>query len=346
MITLVSRSLVFVLILLAGAVRAEVVENMYSSSVPLADQSSGELARAAREALSEVFVRVSGSANVLRNPAVSAALGSAASHVQQYSYSKDPNSGGLVVRPVFDEKYVNDLIINAGEPLWTANRPAVLLWLVMEDAAGRQFVNADTAPALVAAVRAEFARRGVPLQLPFYDLVDTSAVTPDQAWGPLDPALISASQRYHLQNVLVGRFSLPASGGVDGDWSYYYEDTQSHQSGKAASEEEFLRTGVAMVAEAMAARYAVSASGVEGEISLSVTGVTAYADYAAVVAWLESLELVERANLVSVSGDTITLTVQAQADASQLAATIELNEKLVPLPAAGPGVQLTYQWQK
>ena len=73
---------------------------------------------------------------------------------------------------------------------------------------------------------------------------------------------------------------------------------------------------------------------------------TAYADYAAIIAWLEKLELVERANVESVSGDTITLRLLARADATQLAATIELNKHLVPLAVAGPGAQLNYQWQR
>ena len=36
----------------------------------------------------------------------------------------------------------------------------------------------------------------------------------------------------------------------------------------------------------------------------------------------------------------------AQADATQLATIIALNRHLVPLPAAGPGTQLNYQWQR
>ena len=82
---------------------------------------------------------------------------------------------------------------------------------------------------------------------------------------------------------------------------------------------------------------------------------SSYADYAAIVKWLEGLELVDHANIEQVQGDRIELRLQAQADAAQLAATIELNDRLLPLPlpvtASEPGsetqpsAQLNYQWR-
>ena len=69
---------------------------------------------------------------------------------------------------------------------------------------------------------------------------------------------------------------------------------------------------------------------------MSVAGVNNYADYAAIVAWLESLELVEYANVTRIVDDKIELRVLAQADAGQLAAIIELNERFVPMPMAAP----------
>jgi hypothetical protein len=198
----------------------------------------------------------------------------------------------------------------------------------------------------VATIRAEFSRRGVPVRLPLYDLVDTAALTPDQAWNLDDPALEAASARYNLQDVLTGRLVLLASGGVAGEWSYRHGEDRLLRSATVENEALFVREGVALVAEAMAARYGVAASASDGSLSMSVTGVTDYADYAAVISWLESLELVERANVESVTGDRITLRLQAKADATQLAAIIELNKRLVPVLVGGPGAQLNYQWQK
>ncbi|RLA51228.1 MAG: hypothetical protein DRQ98_11820, partial [Gammaproteobacteria bacterium] len=104
--------------------------------------------------------------------------------------------------------------------------------------------------------------------------------------------------------------------------------------------------GVSIVAEEMSARYAVSASGTDdSSVSMSVVGVFSYADYAGIVSWLEGLELIEHANIEYIQGDRVELRLHAQADAGQLAAIIELNERLVPLPPTDPSDQLSYQWQ-
>jgi hypothetical protein len=335
------RGVAFALALssLAGAARAELVQDLYEAEVAVADQSAAELARAARQGLSDVVVKVSGSTQVLSNPTISKALGDARNRVQQYSYHKGPGVPPQTsVKLSFDGAYVTGLVVGAGAPIWTANRPAVLVWLVVEDAAGRAFLNAATAPALMAAVQGEFARRGVPIQLPTYDAADSAALTPEQAWNLDDPALVPASARYQLRDILVGRVSLLEGGGATGEWSFLQGDNRVRRTSTVASEELFVRDGAALVAETLAARYAVAASSAGGKVTLAVSGVTTYADYAAVISWLEGLELVERADVASVRGDTLTLSLKAKAGAAQLASIIELNRRLVLIPAVGPGL--------
>ncbi len=135
-------ALTLALLLFTGIARAEMIRDMYSAEVPVGDQSSAELARASRLGLSEVLVKVSGSMEVLGNPVIRAALGGARSRLQRYAYNRDPVSqGSLLVTMLFDSAYITQLVIDAGLPLWTGNRPVVLLWLVEEGAGGRQFVN-------------------------------------------------------------------------------------------------------------------------------------------------------------------------------------------------------------
>lgn len=336
-----------VLLLAAMSLRAELVRDLYSAQVPVADQGAEALAVASRDALSEVLVKVSGSVKVLRDPVIAAALGQARKHVLQYSYVRNGLiESGLEAQIEFDDSYIMDLITRAGVPLWIANRPLVLVWLVMEDSSGRYFVNADTAPELSAALTTEFSRRGVPMQMPLFDLADSSALSTQQAWRQYRPALESASQRYDVQNIMSGRLVALSSGNATGDWSYFSTGDRLDRSISAADAAEFAAQGAAMVAEDMAARYAVVPTAADaGGISMSVQGVRRYADYANIVAWLEGLELIERANIERVSGDTIELRLQAQAGPQQLAAIIELNERLTPMPPVAAHNQLSYLWQ-
>ena len=97
----------------------------------------------------------------------------------------------------------------------------------------------------------------------------------------------------------------------------------------------------------MSARYAVAPSrSVSQGVKVLVSGVSSYNDYASIVTWLEGLELIEFANVESIRGNTIALNLVAQADATQLAAIIELNKHLLPVRSPDSVVQLSYQWQR
>ena len=344
---LVTAMLWPVLLLAAMSLRAELVRDLYSAQVPVADQGATALAGASRDALSEVLVKVSGSVDVLRDPVIAAALGQARKHVLQYAYVRNALiASGLEAQIEFDDSYIVDLITRAGVPLWTANRPQVLVWLVMEDSSGRYFVNAETAPELSAALVAAFSRRGVPMQVPLFDLADSAALSTQQAWRQYRPALEAASQRYAVQDIMAGRLVALSTGKATGDWSYFSAGDRLDRSISAADASEFAARGAAMVAEDMAARYAVAPTAADaGGISMSVQGVRRYADYANIVAWLEGLELIEHANIERVSGDTIELRLQAQAGPQQLAAIIELNARLTPIPPLVAHTQLSYLWQ-
>ncbi len=328
------------------AARADVVADLYSAEVPVADRSAQTLAGAAGDALGEVLVKVSGSEAVLGNPAVREAMKSARAQVLQYAYRQGEEPGALYARFEFDDAFVTDLVVRSGEPLWTANRPRVLLWLVFEDVAGRRFVNPETMPELVSELADEFSRRGVPMQLPLYDLADAAAISAEEAWRLRGPALESASQRYRVEHVLAGRLAALSDGNWVGDWSYLHDRDRSDRAFTAPSSRAFAREGAAMVAESMAGRYAVAATADPGAgVVMLVSGITRYADYAQIVSWLEDLELVEHANVEQIRGDQIVLRLHAQAEAAQLGSVIELNRRLQPLAVPSPGAQLSYQWR-
>jgi hypothetical protein len=335
-------------LLLVGHAMADTVSDLHAASVPVPDQSDKALATAAREALSEVLVKVSGSSELLRSPSIAAALAEARSHVQQYSYVRGtPPAPPLAVRFEFEDAYITDLVVHAGAPLWTANRPLVLAWVVVEDAQGKHFISREGMPEQAQQLMDEFSRRGVPVQLPLFDLGDMSTLSPDDAWNLDPPAIRSASARYNVQHIVVGRLTMAAEGGQStGDWSYFRQENRLNRSVTAQDLQTFLRAGVDMVALDMASRYAVApTAGQASGLRMSVSGITSYADYAAIVNWLEKLELVQYANVERVQGDRIELNLKARADAAQLAATIELNQHLVPVPAQDAATPLNYQWR-
>jgi hypothetical protein len=340
-------SLTCLLLLVAVSLRAELVTNLYEVRVPVADRSQAALDSASRQALSQVFVKVTGGDTAAANPTLAVALGKSRSYVQQYAYLREVAAEQpLSVRFEFDGQVINDLVAQAGVPLWTANRPSVLVWLVVEDQQGRTFVSMDLASEMAAELASEFDSRGVPSQLPLFDLADSAALSTDQAWRLSAPALLAASQRYGGADILAGRVASLSTGSWLGDWSYLSGGRRLDRSVTAGSTGEFIQSGVALVAGDMSSRYAVAATrSVSSGVPMVVQGVRNYADYAGIVAWLEGLELIDYANVEQIEGQRILLRLHAQAGAQQLAAIIELNERLVPVQQPLSEQGLSYQWQ-
>lgn len=186
----------------------------------------------------------------------------------------------------------------------------------------------------------------MPVRFPLLDLQDTASLAVDDVWQLQASPISIASQRYGVQNILAGRLTGLSSGEWVGDWSYLSENSRVDHSVGAGSVESFLAAGVSLVAEEMSGRYAVATTeSASGGIVMEVKGVNSYIDYANIVAWLESLELIEHANIETINGGEIQLRLDARADASQLRTIIELNQRLIPVtPVMNPD-QLSYQWR-
>ncbi|WP_167854993.1 DUF2066 domain-containing protein [Mangrovimicrobium sediminis] len=331
---------------LALPVRADVVPGLYAASVAVSDQGEAALAAGAREALSEVIVKVSGSPAALDDPTVREALAGARKQVQKFSFRRDDNADtGLSARFEFDSGYVSRLLAAAGLPLWTANRPRVLVWAAVESAGERRFVNPADTPELAAELLDAFQRRGVPAQFPLFDLGDATALGLEDIWAQDMDAVLAASARYALADVLVGRAVEVSNGKWLGDWNYLSGLERRDRSLDAPTPPDFFAGGVGLVAEDMAARYAVAPTGEnDGQVRLVVLGVQDFADYAAIRNWLQGLELISDASVASIDGERTEFTLTALADADRLAQIIELNRRLQPLDPTGQ--RLEYQWLK
>ena len=326
---------------------AEMVEDLYAAVVPVKDVGQDALIDASREALAQVLVKVTGRDAALLNPVIVVALGESRSLVQRFAYARDGETGAeLSAHFEFDVSVIARLIQQAGEPFWTANRPATMTWIVVEGPEGRQFLNSETAPRLTASLSQEFGRRGIPIRMPLYDIDDAAAIDPDELWGLRTIPLREASQRYGGKNILAGRVAVLSNGDWLGEWAYLSHNSRVDRSIKVDDASGFFKLGSALVAEQMSARFAVATSvDATTHVRVKVAGVSSYSDYADIVQWLQGLELIDNANITSIRGDVIRLNLSARADGQSLATTIGLNTQLQSVPTVGRDEELSYQWQ-
>ena len=330
-----------------GAARAAVVEDLHWAEVEVGDHSDWQLRQAQRDGLAQVLVKVSGRPAVLNVEDVRLALGQAADYLLQYQYKRRKEDGQLSLLLGYDEALVTQLLTTAGQPLWPANRPNVLLWLAVEDAAGRRFASRESHPALYQAVERKLRLRGVPAVFPLYDLQDAAALSVRELWRRDAAAAAGASRRYGLANVLVGRLTEDerAPGLWSGSWQCMLGDARFSQAFTGGELDEIISAGIDFLADLMAERYAVvAAAGLTAPeaVLVSVSRLERYADYRAALALLESIELVDAAWPVFAEGGRVVFSVQARVLPEQLDGIIAPSPHLERVSA--PPASLRYRW--
>ncbi|MFC6672593.1 DUF2066 domain-containing protein [Marinobacterium aestuariivivens] len=128
--------------------------------------------------------------------------------LSQYRYR--PLADGATLELHYDQMLLDGLLEEAGIRGPGAQRPALLLWLVVVEDGVSEYV-APGHPALNA-LETQARRRGLPLQLPLLDLEDQQQLPPERLWALPEEAVRRTSGRYRPDAILVGR--LESAGGA------------------------------------------------------------------------------------------------------------------------------------
>ncbi len=340
-------------LLLALPVQAVVVEHLHRALVPVQDHSQAELTRGTRDGLAQVYIKMSGTPGVLDNPVLQESLGAASSFVQRYRYLRSDDDDSLQLQVHFDPQLVNERLLEAQAPLWTTNRPPLLVWLVVDDGSARRFATAESDPMLFERLALELERRGVPPVYPLYDLQDTLALGVHDLWRMDELAIYGASQRYGVANVLAGRLTALPGDRWMGDWNYLHNQESAAASFYGEAAPVFSANAIDFVADRMAERYAVAAGALQGqEVLVRVDEVTDFSQYRQVLELFESIELIDEAWPAYLEGESVVFRLSAQAEPDQLDRIVSVNRRLERLDAPTPlkrgplNLDLVYRWNQ
>ena len=359
-----------------GAAHAAVVQWLYTAEVPVRSQSAGERARAGRAALAELLTRLTGLAPLPVDPALATALAAPDRFYARFEYGRvEPGTSASAAPPLrlvfhFDPSSVLQLLRDAGLPVWAADRPSTLAWVVLERSGERHLLSAayPEDAAIADSLRHRARERGLELSLPLMDLRD-SALTPAAAWGLFWEDINAVSARYAPDLVLVGRIRKQPGGGWHSVWDLralgaatpvrLYDMPLASASSQRILEGETLfdavrRSGptpaalataaVDTVAATLAQRFAVQ--GQLGAIAAVVRNAQTPARYAALLAYLQSREYIERVHVVAVQPDAIGLRLHSRSTPAQLGELLAMGNALAatidPAPEAD---RLQLVWQ-
>ncbi len=341
-------------LLQAGPLAAETGRSLYEYSAAVADQGGAARARASAEGLRAVLVRVSGQRDPGENERLRHALRNAESFLDQYRYERaEAVEGGQPwrLRLQFNATQVNALLREAGLPLWPANRPVTLVWLLVDDGREQQFASPETTPELVDALRVGARERGLELRFPLFDLTDSLAVSTDDLWQLRLDVVEDAAARYPVDALLSGRLSRLSSGRWLGSWHYSFGGDRIAFEGDGADLAGYVTPAVERIADHLAARFAIVPVGLaEGGLILEIEGVDDFLAYAGILEYLDGLAAVRRAQPVSVQQRHMRLQLIIDGTVEQLQNVLALDRRLQP--ATGywtrggddPAV-LHYRWQ-
>lgn len=334
------------MLMLCAPVRAAEVPWLYEVEVPVEDQSTSARLDAAGRALAQLLTRLTGLASVPRNEAVSRALAAPDLYYNQFGFERDEEDGGLMLRLQFVPQAVLNLIRDAGLPIWRANRPTVLTWIVVDDGNVRRILGADTDHPVVTALEKRARERGVPLRLPLLDLTDQLTVEPAAVWGRLSQILEPASERYGADVVLVGRLEQQLTEERwNVSWELWVDGEVRHLDQQAREPARLGRAAADLVADELAGRYAVLDRGVR-RLDLAVSRVAGAQDYADLLRYLGGLEFVEEVVVSAVAGDRLSVSLLTAAGPDQLLELFRLDRRLLldrsdPMP--GSPIELVWQ---
>lgn len=332
-------------------VSADIVGQLYDERLAVEDQLPASLKKTAAEALERVFVRVSGRGQLRGNEAIEEALRSPEGFLTQYNYQKSATAPEqLMLDMRFSPRQVNAVLQAAYLPVWSANRPVVLVWLAADGGDGvRQFVSPDSIGGLHQSLVAEARRRGIALRFPLLDLVDAENLNVDQLWQFSPENVQFASSRYAAQYILMGRASQLSTGQWFANWQIMQAGEIVQRDSQGMSSTELVAPLIDYLADTQASRFSLLADGGGDNTRIQITGVDEFSSYAQLITYLEGLAVIEHANTVWLSRDELVLELVLKGDMEQVQRFLTLDGKLSQLDSrgatsSGQAVRGRYKW--
>lgn len=320
-------------------------DEFFAEAVAVEDRSNGELARAAGDALTRVFVRVSGDEQILDEAAFNEAVQNAQSHVLLYSY-QDDQDGGTRVFFEFDDAFVRSVFRDHSILYWEQRRPPLVIWLALDEPFSRRFAARSDDVELLAPSLERMEFRGVEVRFPLLDLADSAALSVNAIWERDFDQVRRASARYGTEHALVGRWIDLSDGSKLVDWYYVGPEQSENLQFRATELSDIWDRGVDLAVDAMRDSLAVTLQQFEMSeaIAVSVKGVNSYADYRAISSVFAELGQLVDLRIDSLNGDTVIYRVVGVPSAEQVARLIPSRSGLLAQPVTRRG-ELELIWE-
>jgi uncharacterized protein len=322
---------------LVHSASAAVIEDLFDAKIAVADQSDKAQNAAIKQALRQVFVKVSGNDSLLKDEKISKYVAKANSMVRAYSYEKALNQWYLVVN--FDGDKVQQALRSADLAIWDKRRPDTILWLAVEtNQQDKQIITSEQHPQLLERLKEQAKIRGLKIVLPLWDLNDVQSIGVYDIWGGFIQRIQEASSRYEMNSALSARvYKLPLDSNSDQlqrwqiDWTLLDNGQIYTGQASAADSAAAMDKIIASLAEQLAAKYAINQQNGQFEVQqthIVLTNVDSILTYSEILRFLNGLSVVSKATLVNQQGQRSTFALELLGSSEDLLNILSLDSKI------------------
>jgi hypothetical protein len=325
------KKIIWLVALLPLNVIAVEVSGLYQAEIEVADQGQEERSRAIVDGFKQVVVKITGSRSAAANSTVRSAAAGSGRYVQQYRYQlKSIESGAdspeekTFIQMSFDRIAVNQLLRNAGLPVWGSQRPQTLAWVGVESNGQRRLLRPESDQQLISQLQQQAFNRGISIMLPLMDLEDQSALTVSDLWGSFDTPVQRASERYSPDLIAIIRLRVASNGNVSSNWSLIGADENRRWEHQGSRLIDVTREGINDIADALALRFAPAGGNQSEMVTMQVENINSFAELARVQKMLTNSAAVDDFELRSARQDKVifAMTLRGGLDAFAQAMTI------------------------
>ncbi len=313
------------------------VAGLYEAELPVTSQGRTERREIIRSALLEVLIKVSGNTSVALSPGIPQILNRSKQFLQQYRYHSEPqapdsetgitqNQQYLSVR--FDKKSLDKAMRGLDLAIWGRNRPSTLAWIAIEQDGQRQLLSSGETTDLSEVILERAKHRGIPLDLPLMDLQERQKITVSDVLGGFHETILSASQRYSVDSVLVGRLRKLTNQRWQGRWTLHLAGREYNWS-EEGDFDSVIGFGIDGVTSTLASQFARKTGNGAGEVNVVITDIFTLDDYARSDRFLAGLDGVITVEPEKIEKQRILFKVKLRGDQQSLLQSVRLSSQSV-----------------
>jgi len=341
----IKKLLLMFIILHLSVVEAVADGNLYAGEVVVPSQSEADRLEAIPEALIQVFQKLSGQREMPFTPALDEAIGNADRLLRSFRYINVDHAGsdGVITRELrllaeFMRPEVDRVIQQAGLPRWQQERPAVQIWVVIDDGFTRELKPLEFMYAWES-LEDIAASRGLPVGWPELDEEESQLVDMRLVWGGFTDYLVERGAPADGVAIIAVRREGPA-------WTLRWNLAIGEQNWSwRNSDQELLfalAAGIHKMTDQVAASNTIAASEKDSwMIDVTIGQLNSARDYASCLEYVQNLSLVTAVEVLGANPGQVNFRLQLNASPEYLSEAVDRGNILL---ATRAGSEYDYEF--